>query len=95
MPKPSSSMWPLKKNVGKGRIDMDRDVEELKDRFGPARETAMGDLLQLRQRGSLAEYNDEFDTISCMLVFLKSIWLTLISLVVRILIIEGQSNYSN
>lgn len=55
----------------KTRIGYESDwtqyVEAIKDRNGPSYETPIGDLMRLRQKGSLAEFNDAFHMISCKL----------------------------
>lgn len=41
----------------------------LKGRFRPTHEALMGNLMHLRQKGSLAEFNGAFDSITCKLDF--------------------------
>lgn len=44
-------------------------AEALKERFGPTHKTPLGDLMHLRQKASLAEFNDVFDNIASKLDF--------------------------
>ncbi|XP_028791570.1 uncharacterized protein LOC114747408 [Neltuma alba] len=44
-------------------------VALLKDCFGPAYESPIGDLLRLRHKGTLADFNEEFDLVSAKVGF--------------------------
>lgn len=50
-------------------------VKALKQCFRPIYKTPLGDLMQLQQKGSLANFNDVFDSVACKLDFAKICWL--------------------